>query len=110
MQKMKKKRQFRQAFARALQRLARKRSGKESFDGPLRSVAILPQEKLGDCVLLTPLIRKLKQARPELKIHLIAFSRASAAFLENDPDVTAVHQAQRNIKPYHRSQLQTGRV
>jgi len=105
MQKKKKKRQLRQAFARALQRLAGQRSGKEAFSGPLRSIAILAQEKLGDCVLLTPLIRKLKQARPELEIHLIAFSRASAAFFENDPDVTAVHQAKRNIALYRREVL-----
>jgi len=32
----KKKRQFRQAFARTLQRLAGQRSGKEAFSGPLR--------------------------------------------------------------------------
>ena len=87
----KKKRQFRQAFARLLQRITPPRSGAAEFSGPLNSVAILAQEKLGDCVLLTPLIRNLRQARPELRIHIIAFSRASASFFRNEPAVTAVH-------------------
>lgn len=89
--KKKKKRQFRQAFARLLQRITPPRSGAAEFSGPLNSVAILAQEKLGDCVLLTPLIRNLRQARPELRIHIIAFSRASTSFFQDDPAVTAVH-------------------
>lgn len=101
----KKKRQFRQAFAGTLQRLARNRSGKENFKGPLGSIAILAQEKLGDCVLLTPLIRNLRRAKPELEIHLITFSRASTAFFERDPDITAVHHAKRNIGAYRKEVL-----
>jgi len=87
----KKKRQFRQAFARLLQRITPARSGAAEFSGPLNSVAILAQEKLGDCVLLTPLIRNLHRTLPDLRVHIIAFSRASASFFQNDPAVTAVH-------------------
>lgn len=91
----KKKRKFRQSFARFLQRILPAKSGVAELSGPLNSVAILAQEKLGDCVLLTPLIRNLRRARPDLEIHIIAFSRDSAGFFRNDPDVTAVHMAKK---------------
>jgi len=98
----KKKRQFRQAFARLLQRASRHRSGIAEFSGTLDSVAILAQEKLGDCVLLTPLIRNLRRAFPALDIHIIAFSRASASFFMSDPEVTAVHLAKKQPRRYFR--------
>lgn len=105
MQKKKKKRQFRQLFARSLQRFARHRSGSSNFSGLLRSVAILAQEKLGDCVLLTPLVRNLRQSFPDLEIHIIAFSRATANFFMNDPAVTAVHLAKKQPWRYFREVL-----
>lgn len=98
--KKKKKRQFRQAFARFLQRIVTKKSGMETFSGPLKSIAILAQEKLGDCVLLTPLIRNLRKRYPDLEIHIIAFSQASAGFFRNDPEVTAIHLAKKNPLQY----------
>ena len=98
--KKKKKRQFRQAFARFLQRIVTEKSGTKTFFGPLNSIAILAQEKLGDCVLLTPLIRNLHKRYPDLEIHIIAFSQASAAFFKNDPAVTAIHLAKKNPLQY----------
>ena len=62
------------------------------FEGPLRSIAILAQEKLGDAILLTPLIRNLRRAHPDLEIHVVTFSHVHT-FFEMDPDVTAVHRA-----------------
>jgi ADP-heptose:LPS heptosyltransferase len=103
--KKKKKRQFRQAFARTLQRLTRDKGGNTAFSGPLESVAILAQEKLGDSVLLTPLLRNLRQAFPKLEIHVIAFSQASARFFMNDPDVTAVHLAKKEPLRYRKEVL-----
>jgi len=101
----KKKRKFRQTFARMLQHIAPERNGTSDFSGPLGSVAILAQEKLGDCVLLTPLIRILRKNRPDLKIHIIAFSRISAGFFQTDPDVTAVHHVKRQYGNYRREVL-----
>jgi len=101
----KKKRQLRQAIARLLQRITPPRSGIAEFRGPLDSVAILAQEKLGDCVLLTPLVRNLRRAFPDLDIHIIAFSRASASFFMNDPEVTAVHLAKKQPRRYFREVL-----
>ncbi|HWR01702.1 MAG TPA: glycosyltransferase family 9 protein [Chlorobaculum sp.] len=103
--KKKKKRQFRQAFARTLQRLTKKKDGNASFSGPLNSVAILAQEKLGDSVLLTPLLRNLRKAFPKLEIHIIAFSQASARFFLSDPDVTAVHLAKKGLLRYRKEVL-----
>jgi ADP-heptose:LPS heptosyltransferase len=103
--KKKKKRQFRQAFAQTLQRLTRDKGGNADFSGPLDSVAILAQEKLGDSVLLTPLLRNLRQAFPKLEIHIIAFSQASARFFTNDPDVTAVHLAKKEPLRYRKEVL-----
>ncbi|RTY36812.1 lipopolysaccharide heptosyltransferase family protein [Chlorobium phaeovibrioides] len=104
-QKKKKKRQFRQLFARTLQHFAPKRSGSAPFTGKLESIAILAQEKLGDSVLLTPLIRNLRKAFPKLEIHIIAFSEASANFFRNDSNVTAVHQTKREPGRYKREVL-----
>ncbi|MEE9904496.1 MAG: glycosyltransferase family 9 protein [Chlorobium sp.] len=101
----KKKRQFRQAFARFLQLLLPSRNGATTFNGKLNSVAILAQEKLGDCVLLTPLIRNLRRAYPDLEIHIIAFSRESATFFMNDPDVTAIHLAKKKPTDFIRNVL-----
>lgn len=101
----KKKRQFRQTFARLLQRVTPAKTGSAAFSGPLDSVAILAQEKLGDCVLLTPLVRNLRRAYPSLEIHIIAFSRASASFFMNDPDVTAVHLAKKQFVRYRQKVL-----
>jgi ADP-heptose:LPS heptosyltransferase len=103
--KKKKKRQFRQAFARSLQRLTRDKGGNAAFSGPLDSIAILAQEKLGDSVLLTPLLRNLRQAFPKLEIHVVAFSQASARFFMNDPDVTAVHLAKKEPLRYRKEVL-----
>lgn len=103
--KKKKKRQFRQTFARLLQGIIPGKSGTATFTGSLESIAILAQEKLGDCILLTPLIRNLRRARPALEIHLIVFSQASAAFFRNDPDVTSVHQAKKQPWRYFREVL-----
>jgi len=55
-------------------------------------VIILAQEKLGDCILLTPLIRVLKDARPEMELTLACFSKASASFFESDPGITRIVQ------------------
>lgn len=62
------------------------------FEGHLHTVAILAQEKIGDAILLTPLLKNLRQAFPEVKIHIVAFG-AIAGFFECDTNVDVVHQA-----------------
>lgn len=64
---------------------------KEKFDGKLRSIVILAQEKLGDAILLTPLLRILRRAVPDLSIHVVTYSSVHA-FFERDPNVDVVHK------------------
>ena len=64
---------------------------KTKFTGKLSTVCILAQEKLGDAILLTPLIKALKKAKPSLEIHIVAYSDI-ASFFESDPHITRVHK------------------
>lgn len=56
----------------------------------VKSVVILAQEKLGDCILLTPLLSLIKENRPEISVTLICFSKASASFFQSDSHVAEV--------------------
>jgi heptosyltransferase-3 len=57
--------------------------------GPGSRVAIIRLRSLGDCVLSTPAIHLLKQARPDLRIGVVVEDRFAAIF-ENHPDVDIV--------------------
>jgi len=103
--KKKKKRQLRQAFAKFLQLTVPKRKSAGSFSGPLRSIAILAQEKLGDSILLTPLLKNLRAKFPDLAIHIITFTKASFNFFSADPDITAVHLVKYHPIRYFREVL-----
>ena len=103
--KKKKKRQFRQAFAKFLQLIVPKRRSDVPFSGPFRSIAILAQEKLGDSILLTPLLKNLREEFPDLAIHIITFTRASSNFFKTDQNITAVHLAKNHPIHYFREVL-----
>lgn len=89
----KKKRIFRQVLARTLQTVRRHSLHESCYTGPLKTIAILAQEKYGDSILLTPLLKNLKKAFPETDIHLVTFSKASTDFFSTDPNVKAIHYA-----------------
>ncbi|NTW63355.1 MAG: glycosyltransferase family 9 protein [Chlorobiaceae bacterium] len=101
----KKKKMFRKLFTRTLQLIVHKREPLRQFTGPLNSIVILAQEKIGDSILLTPLLRNLRHSFPHLEIHLICFSEASTAFFRNDPHVTAIHSVKNNIVRYYNDVL-----
>jgi heptosyltransferase III len=103
--KKKKKRELRQAFARFLQFAAPRKNPCDSFTGEPRSIAILAQEKLGDSVLLTPLLKMLGATFPELEIHIITFSKASYNFFLTDSRISAVHYVKSNPIGYYREVL-----
>ena len=102
---IKKKRLLRRLFARALQLLAHKELSNQPFTGQLDSIVILAQEKLGDSILLTPLLRNLRHHFPNLEIHLCCFTKASAQFFRNDPHITAIHEVKKNFATYYRNVL-----
>jgi len=102
----KKKRRFRQSFARFLHHIAKRTPGTACPEHP-RSIAILAQEKLGDCILLTPLLENLRTLYPNLELHVITFSRASEQFLKHDPNITALHSVKHGAKDYMQKVLST---
>lgn len=103
--KKKKKRELRQAFARFLQFITPRRNPGNLCTVPFRSIAILAQEKLGDSVLLTPLLKTLRAKFPELEIHIVTFSKASYNFFRTDSTITTVHYAKSNPVQYYRAVL-----
>jgi ADP-heptose:LPS heptosyltransferase len=56
---------------------------------PDSRVAFIRLRSLGDCVLSTPAIHLLKQARPDLRLGVVAEDRFAAVF-EGNPDVAQV--------------------
>ncbi|NTV45649.1 MAG: glycosyltransferase family 9 protein [Chlorobiales bacterium] len=90
---------FRRFLASLMLLIFGKQMLKPKFEGPLRSVAILAQEKLGDAILLTPLIKNLRRAYPEVQIHVITFG-SIYRFFERDPNVDAVYRAKSGYYAY----------
>lgn len=52
-------------------------------------VAIIRLRSLGDCILSTPAIRLLKQARPDLEIGVVVEDRFAAVY-EGNPDIASI--------------------
>ncbi len=77
---------------------------KPKFDGPFRSIAILVQERSGDTILLTPLLKILRLTHPNLIIHLVIFSDEGYIF-ENDKNVNKVIRAKKKYISYARQML-----
>jgi len=101
----KKNKLFRKLFTRTLQLIVHKREPLRQFTGPLNSIVILAQEKIGDSILLTPLLSNLRHYFPDLEIPLICFSEASVNFFRNDPHITAIHSVKKNIVRYYKDVL-----
>mgnify|MGYP001806062435 CR=1 FL=1 len=101
----KKKRKFRQGFARLLQKMLRKPLLHAPYTGPVNSVIILAQEKYGDAILLTPLLKLLKQKFTDTEIHVVTFSRAVHGFFRSDRNIDRLHLAKGNAWRYYRNIL-----
>lgn len=94
-------RQAKRSLARSLLFFFGKAEARTAVAGPLRSIAILAQEKLGDAILLTPLLRNLRRALPEAKIHIVALSPVFP-FFERDANVDVVHRVKQDYPGYFR--------
>lgn len=57
--------------------------------GPGSHIAVIRLRSLGDCVLSTPAIHLLKQARPDVRIGVVVEDRFSDVF-KNHPDISAI--------------------
>ena len=77
---------------RQLSRLVPPLECKPLFSGPLKRMIIITQEKLGDAILLTPLLRLLTDHVSNLSIHIIALSRPTADFFRRDSRVERVFE------------------
>lgn len=98
----KKQRRFRQKFARLLQKVLHKPLLQPPYTGPCNSIVLLSQEKYGDAILLTPLLKLLKERFPDTTLHVITFSRATHSFFLADRNIDRLHLAKGNTWCYYR--------
>ena len=101
----KRKRRFRQTLARLIGKARNRPGGKGPYEGPKNSFVILAQEKFGDAILLTPLLKNLKNRFPDASVEIVAFSKAVKGFFRSDTRVDAVHYAKANPLRYARAVL-----
>ena len=89
------KRKAKRLLIKVMLRLIGRVEQKEEFDGSLESVVILAQEKFGDAILLTPLLKNLRRALPDTKIHIVTVTNVYRLF-EQDPNVDEVIGVKQN--------------
>lgn len=65
------------------------RAAGRRFDGLVGSIVVLGQERFGDLIVLTPLIKKLRQAFPAAEIYLLGVTRM-VNFLTDDTNLNKV--------------------
>lgn len=90
---------------RALQRLIWRKKQLTAFEGVPRSVVLLAPERYGDVILLTPLIKVLKEAFPSVAVYVVVFKHSSYEFLRHDPSLKGVYHAKHRIGLYVRKIL-----
>ena len=64
---------------------------KSTFEGEINSIVILAQEKLGDAILLTPLLKNLQRVLPNAEVHIITNSSIHY-FFKDDTRIDYVHK------------------
>jgi len=65
-----------------------------TYKGIPESIALLAQERFGDVIMMSPLIRMLKKTYPETEIYIISVNRI-ADYLKYDPNIKKVLKAKR---------------
>ena len=74
------------------------------FEGSLKRVVILAQEKLGDAILLTPLFKLLRKNIPGVHITIVALG-SEYDFYERDPNIDHVYRVKESWPRYLKSVL-----
>jgi heptosyltransferase III len=64
------------------------------------SIVLLARERYGDVILMTPLIKNLRMAYPEVSIYIVAFTRPVFEFFSADANITETFHAKRNLFRY----------
>lgn len=64
------------------------------------SIVLLARERYGDVILMTPLIKNLRMAYPEVSIYIVAFTRPIFEFFSSDANITETFHAKRNLFRY----------
>jgi len=63
----------------------------------LKKVLIIRFSSIGDIVLTTPVIRCIKEQKPEIEIHYLT-KKSFRGILENNPHISKVHSIEKDIK------------
>ena len=72
------------------------------FEGPIQSVIILAQEKMGDAILLTPLIGLLRSTLPDIEIHVVTYS-SIYRFFKDDVNIQQVHRGKNHYWSFYKA-------
>ncbi|NJN27924.1 MAG: glycosyltransferase family 9 protein [Cyclobacteriaceae bacterium] len=86
-------RKFKRFYQRSLLWLIAKFAPIKAIENPVdtpKNILIFVQEKMGDAILMTPLIKNLKSVFPDILIHLVIFHKQSNIF-NDDPNISQVH-------------------
>src|ERR1019366_5435200 len=62
----------------------------------LKKILIIRFSSIGDIVLTTPVIRCLKEQRPEIEIHYLT-KNSFKGILENNPHISKIHTIEKDV-------------
>ncbi len=68
-----------------------------TFEGIPKSIALMAQERFGDVIMMSPLIRMLKKKYPQIEIYIICVNKI-AEYLKYDPNIKMVLNAKHPTK------------
>jgi lipopolysaccharide heptosyltransferase II len=63
----------------------------------LKKILIIRFSSIGDIVLTTPVIRCIKEQKPEIEIHYVT-KKSFKGILENNPYITKIHTIEKDVK------------
>jgi lipopolysaccharide heptosyltransferase II len=63
----------------------------------LKKILIIRFSSIGDIVLTTPVVRCIKEQKPEIEIHYVT-KKSFKGILENNPYITKIHTIEKDVK------------
>jgi len=101
------KRSAKKTLCSLLRVLSRPKDGSAVFSGNLKSIVILASERFGDTILLTVLIRQIRQLFPDVRLDVVTFRRTISDFLANDKHIDRVFYSKSGYASYLKHLLAT---